>query len=124
MKKIRNVELAEEEELPISYVFPEEGLMLWGDNFVISANSPNKQTAELFLDFLMRPEINAEIVNETYYATTNEGAQPLIDEEIIENPIIFPPGDSLKNAEVILPLSPDAAELYDQIWQQFKDAGR
>ena len=119
-----DVELAEEEELPVTYVFPEEGLILWGDNFVIPSNSPNKETAELFLDFLMRPEINAEVVNETYYATTNEGAQPLIDEEIKENPIIFPPSENLKNAEVLLPLSPEAAELYEQIWQQFKDAGQ
>src|SRR5262249_973456 len=40
----------------IAYVLPQEGTILWGDNLVIMANSPHKATAELFLNFLLRPE--------------------------------------------------------------------
>jgi len=111
---------AQEEDKPLVYVFPDDGAMLWGDNFVIPANGPNKENAELFLNFILEPEFNAEIVNETYYATANEAARSLVDPEIQEDPLIFPPIEVLQNAEVILPLSPEGTELFDQMWESFK----
>jgi spermidine/putrescine transport system substrate-binding protein len=103
----------------ITYVYPKEGALLWGDTFVIPADSPNPHTAEIFLNFLLRPEISAEIANSNHYATPNEAAFPLIDPEIFNDPFIFPPSDSLKNMEIILPLSSQGQALYDRIWAQF-----
>lgn len=111
---------AQEENEPLVYIFPTDGAMLWGDNFVIPMNSPNKANAELFLNFILEPEYNAEIVNETYYATANEAARSLVDQEIQDDTLIFPPLEVLQNAEVILPLSPESTELYDQTWERFK----
>jgi spermidine/putrescine-binding protein len=111
---------AQEENEPLAYVFPDDGAMLWGDNFVIPINSPHKENAELFLNFILEPEFNAEIVNETYYATANEAARSLVDPEIQKDTLIFPPLEVLQNAEVILPLSLESTELYDQIWERFK----
>ncbi|MBK8418451.1 hypothetical protein [Candidatus Villigracilis saccharophilus] len=96
--------------------------MLWNDTFVIPANSPNKFTAELFLNFLMRADINAQIVNENLYATPNEAAYEFIDPEILKNPLIYPPNEDLLNAELILPLSTQGQQLYDEIWERFSTA--
>jgi spermidine/putrescine transport system substrate-binding protein len=103
----------------ITYVFPAEGALLWNDTFIIPKNSPNQYTAELFLNFLMRPEINAMIANENLYATPNEAAFPFIDTDILKNAVIFPSKENLTNAELILPLSPQGQELYDSIWERF-----
>ncbi len=103
----------------LDYVYPEEGALLWGDNFVIPADSPNPSTAELFLNFLLSPEINAQIANQNHYATPNEAAFQFIDPDIRNDPKIFPPSDSLKNMEIILPLSAQGQALYDRIWAQF-----
>lgn len=106
----------------VTYVLPHEGALLWGDNFVIPANSPHQYTAEIFLNFLQRPEINAQIANENLYATPNEAAYPLIDPKLLNNPLVFPANEDLKKAEIILPLSPAGQKLYDQTWQRFLDA--
>ncbi len=106
----------------ITYVIPDEGPMLWGDNFVIPANSPRKYTAEVFLNFLLRPEIGAMIVNENYYASANEAAREFIDPEILNDPAIFPPDQDLKEGEVYLPLSPEGEILYQETWDRFKAA--
>ena len=103
----------------IVYVLPEEGALIWNDTFVIPANSPHQYTAELFLNFLLRADVNAMIANENLYATPNEAALPYIEPEIRNNPVIFPSTRELTNAELILPLSPKGQELYDKIWQQF-----
>ena len=113
---------AREQDASLVYVFPEDGAMLWGDNFVIPANSPHKETAELFLNFILEPEVNAQIVNETYYATANEAARSLVDPEIQEDTVIFPPIEALQKAEVILPLSAAGTELYDEMWEKFRTA--
>lgn len=103
----------------IEYILPDEGALLWNDTFVIPASSPNKYTAELFLNFLMRPEINAAIANQNGYATPNEAAYPFIELEILNNPMVFPPTEDLVNAELILPLTPSGQQLYDEIWERF-----
>jgi spermidine/putrescine-binding protein len=108
-----------EEHKAITYILPEEGTFLWGDNFVIPANSPRKYTAELFLNFLMRPEINAMIINENYYASANEAARAFVDPEISDDPAIFPTPADLANAEVYLPLSPQGEERYNEILEHF-----
>jgi spermidine/putrescine transport system substrate-binding protein len=103
----------------ITYVYPQEGALLWNDTFVVPANSPNQYTAELFLNFIMRPEVNAGIANENQYATPNEAAYPFIEPEILNNPFIFPPNEDLIDAELIQPLSPEGQRLYDGIWERF-----
>jgi spermidine/putrescine-binding protein len=96
---------------------------LWGDNFVIPANSPRKHTAEVFLNFLLRPEISGRIANENYYPMANEAATPFIDPEILNNPVIYPSNKDLRNAEILLPLSAEGEKLYAEIWERFVAAG-
>jgi spermidine/putrescine transport system substrate-binding protein len=108
-----------EENRAITYVLPQEGALLWGDNFAIPATSAHQQAAALFLNYLLQPEVNAQIANENLYATPNEAARPFIKPEILNDPIIFPPEQDIKNSELILPLSPAGQELYNDIWERF-----
>ncbi len=103
----------------VTYVLPEEGTILWGDNFVIPANSPHKYTAELFLDFLLRPEISGQIVNSNYYPMANEAATEFVDPEILNDPVVYPTNEEMKNAEMLLPLSPEGEKLYAENWERF-----
>ena len=108
----------------VTYVLPEEGALLWVDNFVIPANSPNKSTAELFLNFLLRPEITGQLINENHYAMPNDAAAPYVDPAILNDPVIYPASQQLKSAEVLLALSPQGQKLYDEIWDRFMGAAR
>lgn len=103
----------------VRFVLPAEGSIQWGDNFVIPTSSPSRHTAEVFLNFLLRPEISAQIVNEQFYATANEAAYPFIRPEIRNDPVIFPPLAEVRRAEVLMPLSPAGKALHDRIWQRY-----
>ena len=103
----------------IRYVLPEEGTMLWGDVFVISAKSPKESTAELFLNFLLRPEISAQIINTYSYPSANEAALKFVKPEIANNPVIYPSRDAIARAAWYQPLSPEAQKLYDAIWEKY-----
>ncbi len=117
-----DAQVGQEENDAIIYVLPEDGTILWGDNFVIPANSPHKYEAELLLDFILRPEITGQLVNLNYYAMTSDGAVPFIDPEILNDPIIHPQTEELQNAEILLPLSPEGERLYAEIWERFMAA--
>jgi spermidine/putrescine transport system substrate-binding protein len=118
-----DVQFGREQNEAIEYVLPAEGAILWGDNFVIPANSPHQDEAELLLNFILRPEISGRIVNESYFPLVNDAALPFINPEILNDPIIYPPKEALKNAEIMLPLSPAGEKLYADIWDRFMAAG-
>ncbi|HEX2621057.1 MAG TPA: spermidine/putrescine ABC transporter substrate-binding protein [Phototrophicaceae bacterium] len=120
----RDVLEAQAGDPTISFVLPEEGTVVWGDNFTVPASSTNQHTAFVFLNYLLQPEISAKLVAWNFYATPSDAARPLIDPTILNNPAIFPPNDLLKNAEVMLPLSPKTAEIQDSIWNEFVAAGQ
>lgn len=107
------------QNVAIDYVLPEEGPLLWGDNFTIPVNSPHQETAELFLNFILEPEISAQIVNGNSYATPNEAAYPFIDPELLNDPVVFPPNEDVIKGEIILPISAEGLQQYEAIWEQF-----
>ncbi|MEW5868808.1 MAG: spermidine/putrescine ABC transporter substrate-binding protein [Chloroflexota bacterium] len=108
----------------IEYILPQEGGILWGDNFTIPANSPNKAAAEKLINYLLSAEVAAQIINDTFYWLPNDAALPLVDPEIRENPAIFPSSGVLANAEILLPINPEAETLYSSIWESFLSASQ
>jgi spermidine/putrescine transport system substrate-binding protein len=105
------------------YVLPREGTILWSDDVTIPANSQHKRAAERFIDFLLRPQISAQIVNELWIPSPNDAARPFIKPEILNNPLIYPPNENLGQAEFYEVISESAQRQYDQIWERFLAEG-
>jgi len=103
----------------VAYILPKEGTALWSDNYVIPASSPNPYTAATFINFLLRPEISARIVNEKNYPTANDAAIPLVQPEVRNDPVIFPSAEELRQAHFFLPIRIADKSLYRQAWDRF-----
>lgn len=112
--------LAIESNPEVVYVLPREGTALWGDSYVIAAGSPRKHTAEVFLNFLLRPEIAARGVNEKRYASANHAAIPFIKTDLRNDPVIYPSNEDLQNGHIILSLTPEGEKRYADLWERFK----
>lgn len=99
----------------LEWLFPEEGFMLWSDNMLIPKGAQHKATAEAYMDFVYRPEIQAQI--EAFVWFIPPVKHDLVKEEIIkieetpgelsENPLIFPTEEDLANAHIFKPLDED-----------------
>lgn len=76
--------------LKLHYTMPKEGSGLWVDGVYIPADAPHLDNAYLFLNFLMRPEIAADIANEVNYANSNKSSWKYIDPELLNDPAIYP----------------------------------
>lgn len=79
------------EGVKVDYVIPKEGALIWFDVMAIPADAPNADNAHKFLNFIMRPEIAADVTNYVWYASANAAAKKLVDEEITGDPAIYPP---------------------------------
>lgn len=102
------------------YKYPSEGAILWMDNFVIPKNAKQVDAAHQFIDYLLRPE-NAKIVSEEIgYASPNMAARELMDEEVRNNPTIYPSQEVLANAEFQEDVGDEALQVYQQYWDQLK----
>jgi spermidine/putrescine transport system substrate-binding protein len=111
--------VAQESGLPIEYIMPEEGTILWTDHFFIPANANNPHGAELFLNFILQPEIAAQIVNESFYPMAVDGIEQFVLPDIINNSVIFPDNTQIQKAEITLPIRPDRKTIFDEIWADF-----
>ncbi len=85
----------------LEYVIPEQGAELWVDGQVLLTDAPNPATAQLWMNFSMRPSVNAQLTNYVFYATPNQASldQNLVDEELVSNPSVFPTQDILDRLE-------------------------
>jgi spermidine/putrescine transport system permease protein len=115
------IALAQREKPQFKTVLPKEGLMITFDNFVIPAGAKHKKTAEAFVNFLLEPEISAEIAKSFPYINPNNEARKLIDKATLDNIAIYPPAEEMKRVESIADIG-DAVQLYDRVWSEVKSS--
>ena len=103
----------------IGYAIPKEGATIWTDNICIPKNAPHADLATLFINFILEPQVSGENTNITAYSTPNKAAKQFIKSEILNNPALFPPDESLKNCEFIKDVG-SAIQTYDRYWTEIK----
>jgi spermidine/putrescine-binding protein len=109
--------LAARENPAIKTVFPKEGMNLWLDCFVIPKDAKNKENAEKFINFILRPEISKEISMEYPYGNPNAEALKILPEDVAKE--ISVPEEEIKKGEYNVDVG-EATLLYDRIWSELK----
>ncbi|HIK31830.1 MAG TPA: extracellular solute-binding protein [Oscillatoriales cyanobacterium M59_W2019_021] len=109
-----NEVIPENEDL--RYVLPKSGSSLWMDTLVIPASAPNPDAAYAWINFMLQPEVAAEICQRLSFATPNEAAFELLPSEVQNNVTLFPPNPALQNSESLIPLGENVTSIYDRYW--------
>lgn len=105
----------------LDYVVPKEGSNIWVDGMVIPKGAKNKENAEIFINFLCRPDIAQMNCEEIWYSSPNAGAIDLMGEEYQNNTTMNPPQDVLDRCEFFEDLGA-YTELYNALWLEIKNA--
>jgi spermidine/putrescine transport system permease protein len=74
------------------YVLPEEGAHQFIDSLAVPKGAPNKENAEKFINYILRPEVSVKISDAFPYTNPNAEAVKLLAKEQRENPASYPPG--------------------------------
>ncbi len=104
----------------IDYLISNRGAEMWMDTLAIPADAPHPDNAHKFIDFILRPDVAAEISNTVLYANPNKAATKLVDKAISNDPVIYP-SDTLK-AKLVLqpPIPPEIQRLKTMAFNQFR----
>ena len=78
------IAMAQAQNPDVAFVIPAEGAFVFVDNWTIPKGTRQKELAEDFINFVLRPEISAMIVNHARYASVNEAATALVKPEILK----------------------------------------
>jgi len=111
--------LAAEENPDIVYIYPSEGGIAWGDHFVIPAKAANADNAHKFINYILQPEILAEISKSYGYTSPSSKSKEYLPKEIAESATIHPPVKELEKLE----FQRDVGEkilVYEKFWEKLK----
>ncbi len=111
------------ENSDLEYVIPSEGSNVWIDSWVVLKDSPNKENAEKFIDFMCRPEIALKNFEYITYSTPNTAARELIEDEDIKNSEIAFPDLSKYKLETFSYFGPETDEMYNTIYKEILSSG-
>ena len=103
----------------LGYSVAKEGSNLWFDSMVIPKTSKHQREAELFIDFMCRPEIakmNAEYIG---YSTANTAGRALLADEVKNNELRYPDITKLDNMEIFC-YDAELAKKHTDIWSRVK----
>ncbi|HWS63171.1 MAG TPA: extracellular solute-binding protein [Steroidobacteraceae bacterium] len=104
----------------IDYAYAREMVPLFVDSMAVPADSPNPAGAALFINFMMRPEISAEVTRFIGFASGNAAAVALLDAALRDNAAVYPPAAVRARFELIKAYSPEESRLFTRAWQRFK----
>jgi spermidine/putrescine transport system substrate-binding protein len=82
----------------IRFVAPEEGLVIWTDNFLVPNQAAHKTNAEKWIDYYYDPEVAARAAAYVSCICPVAGAREAMESfapAMAENPLIFPPDEML-----------------------------
>ena len=98
-------------DIELRYTAPKEGSGLWVDGIFIPKDAMHKDNAYLFINFIMRPDIAADIANTVNYANANRASWPLTKPEVMNNKAIYPDQKTLDIMYPAHPLDPKSERL-------------
>jgi len=104
----------------VQYVVPKEGAVVWTDVMAIPADAPNPAAANKFINYLLTPEVIAPITNYVAYANANKAATPLVDEEVRNNPGVYPSEATQEKLLVLKTPSDKEARNMTRTWTRVK----
>ena len=107
-------------KIQIAYAFPRVSVPLYIDSMVIPADSPNFAGALKFINFMMRPEISAEVTRFIGFASGNGAALPYVDAAMRANSIVYPPAEVRARFEMERIYTSDELRIFNRTWQRFR----
>ena len=102
----------------LHYIVPKPGASRWSDWMVIPKSAPNPNAAYQWINYLLKPDVAANVAQRLAVTTPNANAIPLLAQELQRNTVSYPTADVIARCESMTALTDEAEKLYDKYWTQ------
>jgi putrescine transport system substrate-binding protein len=106
--------------IDIKYAVPKEGSILWFDMLAIPKDAPDLDSAYAFMNYMMTPQVIADVSNFKRYANANAASQPLVLPAVKDDPGIYPTPEQRQKLALQTADSPEQTRAITRVWQKFK----
>jgi putrescine transport system substrate-binding protein len=120
MFQARNRAAEAKKGVNIAYSIPKEGGALWFDMLAIPKDSSNVKEAHAFINYLLKPEVIAQVSDYVGYANPNPGSDKLMEQSIRTDESVYPPQAVLDKTYVSIELPPNIQRLMTRSWTKVK----
>ncbi len=104
----------------VAYAIPKEGGNLWFDMLAIPKDAGNLKEAHAFINYLLKPEVIAQVSDYVGYANPNPKAGDLMDQSVRTDAAVYPPQEVLDKLYVNAELPPKVQRLMTRSWTKVK----
>lgn len=112
------IALAQEQVPDIRIVYPDKGEYFGMDCFGITKGSKNKEKAEEFLNFILRPDVSKMVSQEFPYINPNAEAVKAMDDSYKNNIAKNVPQAAIQKGLIVKDIG-KTVDLYNDIWTEF-----
>ena len=102
------------------YLPEDQGFNLFIDAMCVPTCAENKTEAELFIDFMCRPEISGANMDYICYGSPIEGARDHMDEALANNPVVYPSDEVLANGTSYAFLPEEITRYVENLFMQVR----
>ena len=104
----------------IAYRIPKEGALMWFDMLTIPKDARHPDNAHRLINYLLQPEVIAGVSNYVAYANGNAPAKALVDEEIRNDPGIYPTDEAAEKLYTAKLLPQKVNRVITRAWTRVK----
>lgn len=104
----------------VAYSIPKEGAQIGFDMMAIPDDAPHPENALKFINYILEPKVAADITNYVYFANPNTEATQYVDDDVVNDPGIYPTDDARAKLFAIKPHGPRYSRTLTRTWTRIK----
>jgi len=104
----------------VKYSIPKEGTIVWFDMAAIPSDAKHPGNALAFINYLMDPQVAADNSNFVKYANGNAASLPMVDDQVKNDPGIYPTPEVKAKLFPSLAYSEGFNRLMTRMWTHFQ----
>ncbi|MGL5947988.1 MAG: polyamine ABC transporter substrate-binding protein [Aeromonas sp.] len=104
----------------LTYTIPKQGAGSFFDMLAIPSDAPNVTAAHTFINYLLQPEVIANVTNQVQFPNGNSAATPLVDVAIRGDAGIYPDPSTLQKIYTFPDLPANVARQMTRSWTKIK----
>ena len=104
----------------IEVLIPKTGGILFFDTMAIPVDAPHPNNAHKFINYILRPEVDASLTNKVFYANPNIESHKFVKPEVANNPAVFLSPADMKNMASPAALNNDTRRTMTRLYTSFK----
>ena len=103
----------------VGFVVPDQGSLIWSDNFAIPKGCKNKELAEKFMNYMYDPKVSAKNWEFMNCANPNDEALKYHSQAYLDDPMLKIGKESIPKGEWLTDIG-DSITMYDRYWTELK----